>query len=148
MLDTFTSALKNYYGGNAQNVDFIGHTEDARLTINKWVEDMTNNRIKDLIPAGALNSMTRLVLTNAVYFKGTWKVQFDPKKTLEANFHTGEGTTVQTPMMMRGDENAVFPYADTSEAQILELPYDGNDLSMLVILPKENQSAALEQAPL
>ena len=82
-LEEYINTIEKYYVGKVTNVDFINATEDARVTINKWVEEQTNNKIKDLIPAGVLNALTRLVLTNAIYFKGLWINQFDKEETRE-----------------------------------------------------------------
>ncbi len=140
-LDSYFSLIKNYYGGEVTNLDFINAAEDARLTINKWVEDQTNDKIKDLIPAGVLSNLTKLVLTNAIYFKGTWQLQFDKKDTKEQDFNIASDKTVKAQMMSLKGEDAKFNYAENSDLQILELPYDSKDLSMLVLLPKNNISS-------
>ncbi len=80
-LVNYTSTIESYYGGRLTNLDFVHNTEASRHTINKWVEDKTNNKIINLLPEGSLNEMTRLVLTNAIYFKGEWVKKFDKKKT-------------------------------------------------------------------
>ncbi len=137
-LEEYVSIVENYYGGKATNLDFIKETEESRQTINGWIEDQTNDKIKDLIPVGALNKLTRLVITNAVYFKGTWVKQFEKKDTREEDFTTSSGQKVKTPMMRLVGNDAVFSYAENDNLQILELPYNGENLSMLVILPKED----------
>jgi serpin B len=139
-LDSYVNTVEQYYGGKATNLDFIGDTENSRVTINNWVEQQTNNKIKDLIPQGQINSMTRLVLTNAVYFKGTWVKQFDKSDTREENFYVTPNNPVKVQMMSRTDKNATFNYTETDKLQILEMPYSGNDTSMLVLLPKENET--------
>ncbi|MCK5333558.1 MAG: serpin family protein, partial [Candidatus Aenigmarchaeota archaeon] len=145
-LDEYTNNVEKYYGGKITNLDFITETEKSRQIINTWVEDQTNNKIKDLLPQGVLNALTRLVLTNAIYFKGTWTKQFDKKDTKEEDFTTSSGQTSKVPMMSLTGDNAKFNYAETNDAQILELPYDNDDLSMLIILPKENDLGALEES--
>ena len=85
-LDEYFEIIEQYYGGNAVNLDFVGETEKSRLTINDWVEEQTNDKIQDLIPKGNIDPLTRLVLTNAIYFKANWKVQFDPEETKELEF--------------------------------------------------------------
>ena len=106
----------------------------------------TDDKIKDLLPAGTIDSLTRLVITNAVYFKGTWQKQFDVNQTIDAPFRTPAGTTVTARMMQRTDEDAVYPYAETADLQMLSLPYTsttGKGLSMVILLPKgDNLSAA------
>jgi len=143
-LEEYINTIEKYYVGKVTNVDFINATEDARVIINKWVEEQTNNKIKDLIPAGVLNTLTRLVLTNAIYFKGLWIKQFDKEETGEEDFKVSPEKTVKVDMMsITGEE---FNYYETEELQILELLYEGEDLSMLIILPKENDLNSLEDS--
>jgi serpin B len=136
-LPDYFSTIANYYKGNVTNLDFKMNPEGSRTTINSWVENQTNNKITNLIPQGAIDSLTRLVLTNAIYFKGTWVIQFNKSQTQKASFTTASGSTVQTDMMTLSGEKALFNYGETASAQILELPYSGNELSMLLILPKQ-----------
>jgi serpin B len=147
-LEEYENTIKRYYGGKVTNVDFIDsqEREKSRLLINNWVEDQTNKKIKDLIPQGALNTYTRLVLTNAIYFKGMWVKQFDKKDTREENFTTSSGQTVKVPMMRLIGDDANFNYAETAEIQILEMPYEGEDLSMLMVLPKGDKLDDLERS--
>ena len=142
-LEDYMDRIEKYYGGKTANVDFIKETEKSRQTINFFIEEQTNNKIKDLIPEGFLNAMTRLVLTNAVYFKGIWKWQFDRPNTFEGDFKITPDNIVKTEMMnMEPDEDkAKFNYADTGDLQILELPYRGDKISMLLLLPAENLDA-------
>lgn len=136
-LEDYLNTISVYYGGKTTNLDFVGETEKSRQTINVWVEEKTNNKIKNLIPAGFLNSMTRMVLTNAIYFKGKWVKQFDEEKTREEDFTTDNGK-VKVQMMRLLGEDAKFKYTETNDLQILELPYEGDKLSMLIMLPKED----------
>jgi len=138
--------VQKYYGGSATNLDFIGDTENSRLIINEWVEERTNDKIKDLIPSGALTAETRLVLTNAIYFKGEWANQFNKDDTKEQDFRVSPNKNVKTPMMQRTDDESKFNYAGTNDLQILELPYSGEDLSMLIILPKKEDLEDLENS--
>ena len=138
-LPEYISTAGRYYAAKMTNLDFLHQPEEARITINQWVESQTDDRIKDLIPPGEIDSDTALVITNAIYFKGTWVKQFDPALTRDAEFLTGNGATVQVPMMQRTDDGAVFRYTETDSFQALELPYEsgnGTGLSMLVILPR------------
>lgn len=136
VLESYISAIERYYGGKAANLDFIGKTEESRQTINRFIEEQTNGKIKDLIPQGYLNPMIRLVLTNAIYFKGTWKWEFDKSETREEDFKITPTQVVKVPMMCMKPENATFKYADLEELQVLELPYKGEEISMLILLPK------------
>lgn len=134
-LDEYFQTVENYYGGKVTNMDFRNKPEEARVTINNWVEEKTKEKIKDLIPQGAIDPMTRLVLTNAIYFKGTWVLEFDEELTKKEDFQTPSGT-VQADMMRNTGEKAEFNYAETNSLQILEMPYEGENVSMLILLPK------------
>jgi serpin B len=133
-LEEFLELIKNNYNGRLNEVDFIGAAEAARQTINKWVEKKTNNKIKNLIQQGVLDSMTRLVLTNAIYFKGNWARQFEKDKTKDAPFTLADGEKVDAAMM---NQTADFGYMETGSFQVLELPYVDNELSMIILLPKK-----------
>lgn len=145
-LNEYTTVLQQYYAGKATNVDFINSTEESRQTINKWVEDKTNNKIKDLFPQGSINSLTRLVLTNAIYFKGTWAKQFEKSQTKVEDFKVSPTETVKVQMMQQTDENAMFSYKEIGNLQILEMPYEGERLSMVILLPKNNDLSLLESS--
>jgi serine protease inhibitor len=148
-LPGYTSTAERYYSAKTTNLDFIGNPEDSRITINQWVEDKTENKIPNLVPAGAIDSLTRLVITNAIYFKGTWVKQFDKNITREEDFRTAPGKTVRVQMMQRTDKDAVYSYAATNSLQLLEMPYartSGKVLSMLVILPKEDNLTVAEDS--
>lgn len=134
-LEEYLSTVEKYYGGKAANLDFAGETEKSRQTINTFIEQQTANRIKDLIPQGILDAATKLVLTNAIYFKGTWVWEFDKADTREQDFKISPTNIVKTPMMHMDIEKAKFNYADVGDLQILELPYKGDEISMLVLLP-------------
>ena len=138
-LKDYKTTVEKYYGGKAANLDFKQETEKSRQTINSFIEEQTNNKIKDLIPSGVLDSMTRFVLTNAIYFKGTWEWEFDKSDTREQDFKVNPTNIVKTPMMYMKPEKAEFNYADLEKLQILELPYKGDKISMLVLLPKQGE---------
>ncbi len=133
-LKEFLNLVERYYGGCLNEVDFIGATERTRQTINGWVEEKTNNKIKELIARGVLDSMTRLVLTNAIYFKGNWASQFKKERTKDAPFTLLDGSKINVPMM---NQTADFNYIETESFQGLELPYIDNELSMVILLPKK-----------
>jgi serpin B len=137
-LQNYLTTVETYYGGKGANLDFIKETEKSRQTINSFIEEQTNNKIKDLLPQGSVNSMTRLVLTNAIYFKGTWEWEFDKSDTTEQDFKITPSNVKQVSMMYMKNDKARFNYTETDDLQILELPYKGNDISMLILLPKGN----------
>jgi serpin B len=134
-LKEFLELIKSDYDGCLNEVDFVTAAEAARKTINDWVENQTNSRIKNLIPEGVLDSMTRLVLTNAIYFKGNWARQFKKEKTQNAPFTLLDGNKVDVPMM---NQTADFNYIQTDSFQGLELPYVNDELSMIILLPKNS----------
>jgi serine protease inhibitor len=139
----FFGIVEKYYGGKVTNLDFRSDTENSRKTINKWVEDKTYERIQDLIPEGFLTPTTRLVLTNALYFNASWLSQFEAGETDDQDFKTASGTSVKARMMHM---TAYYNYSETGALQILEKPYLGDDISMLIILPKNNNIGSLENA--
>ncbi len=139
-LKEFLEFIKTKYDGQLNEVDFITDTETARKTINAWVEEKTKNKIKDLIPSGVLSELTRLVLTNAIYFKGNWARQFETDRTRSAPFTLISGGKVDVPMM---NQTAEFGYMETEDFQGLELPYVDNELSMIIFLPKTSEVLSL-----
>lgn len=134
--EKFINITKDYYDAGFKQVDFKDEQERERTRqkINLWVEDKTNNKIKELIKRGVLTSLTRLVLTNAIYFKGDWLSQFNPGQTGDSLFRLIEGEKIEVPMM---NQAAEFNYAEEEALQILELPYAGDELSMVILLPKQ-----------
>lgn len=138
LLDDFTNRVKKYYGGNAANLDFAKESEKSRQTINNFIEEKTNKKIKDLLNRNSLNKLTRLVLTNAIYFNGTWEWEFDKSNTYEEDFKITPNNVVKTQMMYMKPKKARFNYADLEDLQLLELPYKGEKISMLILLPTEN----------
>jgi len=145
-LDEYINLIDQYYGGRVTNLDFIKETEKSRKTINDWVAQQTKDKILDLIPAGVLNELTRLVLTNAIYFKEQWLIQFDEENTTEEDFRVSPEKTIKVPMMSLTDGEIEFNYLETEKLQILEMPYDGEELSMLVLLPQEDSLVTLEES--
>ncbi len=143
-LDEYFSLVDQYYGGKVTNLDFARETENSRITINSWVAEQTNDKIKDLIPSGLITPDTALVLTNAIYFKGFWLKQFNKNNTKEEEFRISPDIKIKTQMMHLNGKEAKFNYAETDNLQILELPYEGDDLSMIILLPKEDDLSVLE----
>jgi serine protease inhibitor len=130
----FLQISKESYGAGLEEVDFARATEKARLTINDWVAKETQDKIKDLIPGGVLKEDTRLVLTNAIYFKAQWAYAFDTNATKMEDFRAAAGKTVKVDMM----HTSVFMNLFESDAlQLLEMPYKQQELSMLVFLPRK-----------
>ncbi|HEY2253810.1 MAG TPA: serpin family protein, partial [Planctomycetaceae bacterium] len=130
----FVRLIHEHYGAGLGEVDFAA-TEQARQTINRWVAESTNGKIADLIPPGILTDKTRFVLTNAIYFKGTWTYQFSKSATQEAPFYLSKNRKIDVPMMQQ--HTGGLRYAQTENIQLLEMPYAGGNLSMLVLLPRQ-----------
>ncbi len=135
-LKEFLDLTKDYYGAGLSQLDFVKETEKSRQIINSWVEEKTKDKIKDLIPQGSVSPDTKLVLTNAIYFKGEWQTKFRWWKTRNADFNISDKNKIEVRMMHLKED---FRYYEDEKMQILELPYKGNELSMLVLLPKETE---------
>jgi len=120
------------YDAPLQKMDFKGDPDGSRQTINGWVEEQTQNRIQDLLQPGTITSGTRLVLANAIYFKARWAARFDPNDTHSTDFTRTDGATVKALMMNNFGTYALLTNTDVS---VIELPYQDNELSMVVILP-------------
>lgn len=133
-LDEFLKILSEDYRAELKKVDFKQATEAVRLKINDWVAKETEEKIKNLLARGTLSSLTRLVLTNAIYFKGDWLSQFKEENTTEMPFMIDKSEKVKTPMMRQKEK---FNYVENEKMQALELPYKGEELSMIVLLPKQ-----------
>jgi len=143
LLDEYLEVVERYYGGKATNLDFVREMEKSRRTINAWVEGQTNGKIVELLHQDDLTVDTVLVLTNAIYFKGRWLLQFDPEDTREEEFTTATGERIKVPMMgLTGEE---LNYAEKDGIQILEMAYEGEDLSMMLILPEDNDLESVEE---
>lgn len=135
-LEEYVNLLKEMYGVTVLPQDFAKAAEKARIDINEWVEEKTNKKIIDLIGPGVLDGLTKLVLVNAIYFKGDWEKQFKKDETREVDFYKKSGTSKVQMMSIKEK----YRYAEDNAVQIIELPYKGGDLSMVVILPKDKDS--------
>ena len=141
--ESFLALVKQNYGAAFEPLDFIANPSGATQHINKWVADQTRDRIRDLIPAGALDETTRLVLANALYLKAPWSDPFSENATQPEPFHVHGGAPVDVPMMRKMDRH--FGYAKRAGFTAVSLPYAGNDLQFLVLLPDDiNGLRALE----
>ena len=139
---SYVDAVQRYYGGQVTNLDFEGSPDPSRLIINKKIAQHTNQLIPELLPKGSIKPITVAVLTNAVYFKGDWKMPFEANSTYEQPFYPLTGKPSDVRMMnMQTD----FGYHEDKQVQVVQLPYKGDDLSMLVILPKSKDKAAMQQ---
>jgi serpin B len=132
--DDFKQLLKDDYDAELREVDFMQTPEPARLQINQWAEQKTNDKIKDLLAPGVIDAATRLVLTNAIYFKAAWEEPFSKHGTRDEPFHLDAAQTSPVPMMHRGQES--LAYTDSDQYQAVALPYQGGELSMTLVVPK------------
>jgi serpin B len=129
----FLDVQKERFGAPFNEADFATNADGERKRINRWVEEKTRDRIKDLLLPEQITPNTKIVLANAVYFKGQWATQFDPKRTRDAKFHLADDRSVQVPMM---HATMKCGYAARDGVTMVELPYRGGELSMVVILPR------------
>ncbi|WP_436346699.1 serpin family protein [Natronorubrum sp. FCH18a] len=141
--DEFLDLLEVYYEAGDHLVDFSGSPEEARQEINEWVEERTNDRIEDLLPEGSIDSLTRLVLTNAVYFLAAWEYDFDPADTEPEPFTSLDGSETDVELMHQREE---LPYAEIDGHQLVELPYANGDTSMVVVLPADGEFETFEES--
>ncbi len=141
-LSDFLDVLAENYGAGLRILDFMTETEKSRLTINDWVSDQTEGRIEDLIPQGAIDELTRLVLTNAIYFNAAWEYPFDEDMTADGPFYLLDGGQVTVPMMKQTES---FGYTEGEGYQAVELLYDGDELSMVIFLPEAGEFEAFEE---
>jgi len=142
-LINFLDILAENYGAGLRTLDFITEPEESRVTINDWVSNQTEGRIEDLIPQGAIDELTRLVLTNAIYFNAAWKYPFNGNITADGPFYLLHGGQATVPMMHQGES---LGYAKGKGYQAVELLYDGGELSMVILLPGSGDFAAFEEA--
>uniref|UniRef100_A0A671S5T6 Leukocyte elastase inhibitor-like n=1 Tax=Sinocyclocheilus anshuiensis TaxID=1608454 RepID=A0A671S5T6_9TELE len=142
-VEKFLNDAKKYYEAGLEEVDFKKKSEAARVDINKWVEKNTQEKIKNLLPRESVNDATKLVLVNAIYFKANWEKKFPKEATRDGQFKLNKTQTKPVKMMR---QKSKFPLAFIPEmnSQVLELPYVGNNLSMLIILPNEIQDETTE----
>ncbi len=163
-LSSYLDVTSRYYSGRATDLDFRHSPEESRLMIDQWAAEQTRGKIQHLLSDVAIDTMTRLVLTNAVYFAGKWANQFDTRSTKDADFRIGPNSSVKVPMM---EQQSTFPYAEANGLRILELPYRNGpdkagsrtgkpgsrpaparpgDMSMLVLLPLTDDLRPLEDS--
>lgn len=134
ILDSFLNINTEYYKANLFTVDFENAPDRAVLEINDWVEKQTKEKIKKILKKEDLHPLTRLILTNAIYFKGDWEYKFDKELTKELPFRKNKNEKIIVPMMY---QKGNYKYSKNEDYQMLELPYTGKELSMLILLPNE-----------
>ncbi|XP_056220325.1 leukocyte elastase inhibitor-like isoform X1 [Seriola aureovittata] len=137
-VEGFLAETKKHYNAELESVNFQSNSEEIRVKINSWVEEQTQGKIKDLLAQHIVDGLSKLVLVNAIYFKGNWNKRFEEDSTVDAQFRINKNDTKPVRMMC---QKSKFSHATIPEAnfQILLMPYKGNDLSMLIFLPNEIQ---------
>ena len=134
---------QTYYDGKVESMDFVGETDKSRLIINNWIENKTNNKIVNLLTEGTITPGTKLVITNAVYFNGTWMTEFEEAATRNKPFTLSNGQVKDVDTMYIDGR---FNYTEDESASMLELPYKGDDITMYVVLPAENNIREFESS--
>nr|XP_019841772.1 PREDICTED: leukocyte elastase inhibitor-like isoform X2 [Bos indicus] len=140
-LPEFLASTQEMYSAELASVDFLRAPEDARKTINAWVKEQTGGKIPELLASGMVDSLTKLVLVNAIYFKGKWQEKFMVETTKDAPFRLNKKET-KTVKMMYQKKKFPFGYIKDLKCRVLELPYEGKDLSMVILLPDDIQDEA------
>lgn len=140
----FLAVLTDHYAAPPVELDYKAAPEEARSKVNAWVDDATRGKIKDLLPAGSVDSLTRLILTNAIYFKGDWETAFDAKKTADGPFYAPTGE-VAVPLMTLKEDLA---YAGAEDVQVVELPFKGGEIGMVLFVPTAKDGLAKLEASL
>ena len=139
---SYIDTVQRYYSGQVTALDFEGSPDPARQTINKKIAEKTKQLIPELLPKGSIKSDTAVVLTNAIYFKGDWTLPFTAERTSAQPFYNAIGRASTVQMMQ---QQSYFSYYENKHIQVVQLPYKGDDLSMLVVLPKLNHKLAMQQ---
>ena len=140
--EDYLALLEQHYGSGLREADFDSQPDAERQRINEWVADATEDRITDLLPQGSIRPQTVLVLVNAIYFLAGWRRPFDPAKTEDGTFAALDGTQSTVPFM---HQTIRTNYAELTNAQALELPYVGEEVSMVLLLPDEGKFEAFER---
>ncbi|OAP71066.1 MULTISPECIES: serpin family protein [Psychrobacter] len=139
---SYIDTVQRYYSGQVTALDFEGSPDPARQTINKRIAEKTKQMIPELLPKGSIKSDTAVVLTNAIYFKGDWTMPFTAERTSAQPFYNAIGRASTVQMMQ---QQSYFSYYEDKHIQVVQLPYKGDYLSMLVVLPKLNHKLAMQQ---
>lgn len=143
LVDAYLNTLADNYGAGVRLLDFGSKPEAARIFINEWIEKQTRKRIRDLLPKGSIHDLTRLVLTNAIYFKASWASQFEKLVTRDGAFTLADGKRVRVPMM---SQETHIPVAKNEDYAIAELPYEGDEIAMVLLLPPAGSLRHIEDS--
>ena len=141
-LEDYLDLLAQHYEAGMRVLDFAADPEAARQRINEWVSEQTEDRIQDLLPQGVIDGLTRLVLTNAIYFNAAWAKPFEERLTQEGTFYLLDNSSTSVPMM---SQTTGLAYLDGEGYQVVELPYQGNEFSMVILVPEQGTFAQFEE---
>ena len=144
-LPDFLDVLAENYGAGLRPVDFAGAPEESRVKINDWISEETQDKIRDLLPFGAVDRLTRLVLTNAIYFNASWQWPFDKRLTRELPFHLAGGGMVEVPMMTETSRD-FYGYVKGNGYQAVDVPYSSGEMSMTILLPDQGTFGEFEDS--
>ena len=144
-LPDFLGVLAENYGAGLRPLDFAGAPEESRASINDWVSEETQDKIRNLLQPGAVNRLTRLVLTNAIYFNASWQWPFDKRLTRDLPFHLAEGSMVEVPMMTETSRD-FYGYVKGNGYQAVDVPYSSGEMSMTILLPDEGTFGEFEDS--
>jgi len=137
ILAEYLDAVSKHFASEVIPLDFKSNPEGSRVEINKWVEEVTRNKIKNILKEGSINQLTRLVLVNAIYFKGNWETQFKPESTKKDTFNLFGGGSIQVDMMKGEMKKVRYGVNRKLGCKVLHLPYVGTEMVMVVILPDD-----------
>lgn len=132
-MKSYTDSLKTYYGNELVPVDFAKNGDKIKSDINNWIENTTNQKIKDLIPQDVSLKTAVLVLVNAIYFKGDWSLKFKENITSKQTFYSSKDKDLLVDMMIQNNEE--FYYKESDDVQVLGLPYLNDELALYIVLP-------------
>lgn len=145
VLDSYLALLRDSYGTTIESVDFRTDFEKVRRQVNAWVEQATDSKIKELLPSGCVDSLTTLILVNAIYFRGRWNSKFDPELTQRFDFHLDKTNKTEVDMMYKNNDYSMGR-SDDLNVSALEIPYRGGKVSMVILLPDDIEGLSqLEQ---
>ncbi|XP_044151602.1 serpin B6-like [Bufo gargarizans] len=146
IIEEYSKLLEKYFQAEVQAVDFLQAAETSRTLINNWVEKQTDGKIKDILAPGSIDSLTKMVLVNAIYFKGNWNTKFPEENTEQKPFKMSKTKSKLVPMMFQRNKFNIS-YIEELETKVLELPYVDEKLSMILLLPDEikDNSTGLEK---
>jgi len=133
-LPGYLQSTKEHFAAEINQADFQSEAEPTRLNINSWVSNRTHEKIQNLLSPGIIHPLTKMILVNAVYFKGQWQTPFDKNATLSAKFHVSKDKSISSLLM---NKQSKFPYLETDQLQLISLPYSCSPLSMVILLPKD-----------